>query len=104
MIRSGAVTDANLTEFLSRQYGVPAVDLRSIKFEADAIALVPRDVAEKHLAIPIRLDGAALLVALSDPSNVYAVDDLKFLTGKNIEAVVASEPAIRAAIARVYPR
>ena len=58
----------------------------------------------KHLAIPIRLDGAALLVALSDPSNVCAVDDLKFLTGKNIEAAVASEPAIRAAIARVYPR
>ena len=64
---------------------------------------MPKDVAEKHLVLPVNRAGSSLIVAMCDPSNIYAVDDLKFLTGYNIEPVVASsEPAIREAIERYY--
>ena len=102
LIKVGAIEESKLTDFLSKQYGVPAINLKEFDVEADIIKLVPKDVAEKHLVVPVNRAGSALIVAMCDPSNIYAVDDLKFLTGYNIEAVVASEPAIREAIERYY--
>ena len=63
---------------------------------------MPRDVVDKHLVIPVNRAGASLIVAMSDPSNIFAIDDIKFLTGYNIEVVVAAEGAIRAAIDKYY--
>jgi type IV pilus assembly protein PilB len=102
LIKTGAIEESKLTDFLSKQYGVPAINLKDFDIEADIIKLVPKEVAEKHLVIPVNRAGPSLIVAMCDPSNIYAVDDLKFLTGYNIEAVVASEISIREAIERYY--
>jgi len=102
LVRSGALSEEDLSRFLSRQYGVPAVNLAEFEIEADVIALIPREVARKHRVIPMSRAGNALIVATSDPSNVVALDDLKFLTNYNIDVVVASEAAITEALTRYY--
>ncbi len=102
LIKTGAIEESKLTDFLSKQYGVPAINLKEFDIDPEIIKLVPKDVAEKHLVIPVNRAGPSLIVAMCDPSNIYAVDDLKFLTGYTIETVVASEVAIRAAIERYY--
>ncbi len=102
LIKTGAIEESKLTDFLSKQYGVPAINLKDFDIDAEIIKLVPKEVAEKHLVIPVNRAGPSLIVAMCDPSNIYAVDDLKFLTGYNIEPVVASEISIREAIERYY--
>ncbi len=102
LIKTGAIEESKLTDFLSKQYGVPAISLRDFDIDPEIIKLVPKDVAEKHLVIPVNRAGPSLIVAMCDPSNIYAVDDLKFLTGYNVEPVVASEPSIREAIEKYY--
>ncbi|MBE2253671.1 MAG: type IV-A pilus assembly ATPase PilB [Myxococcus sp.] len=102
LIKVGAIEESKLTDFLSKQYGVPAINLKEFDVDPDIIKLVPKDVAEKHLVIPVNRAGSSLIVAMCDPSNIYAVDDLKFLTGYNIEPVVTSEPALREAIEKYY--
>src|SRR5258708_28341424 len=104
LIKTGAIEESKLTDFLSKQYGVPAINLKEFDIDPEIIKLVPRDVAAKHLVIPVNRAGPSLIVAMSDPSNIYAVDDLKFLTGYNIEPVVASEATVRDAIVRDYPK
>ncbi len=83
---------------LAQQYG----NLSAVAFEADALKRIPRDLAEKHLLIPIKKSGEQLIVAMVDPNNIVAIDDLRFLSGMDIVAVVASEPAIREAIEKHY--
>ena len=102
LVKSGALSEEDLTHFLSRQYGVTAVNLAEFDIEPEAIALIPREVARKHRVIPMSRAGNALVVATSDPSNVVALDDLKFLTNYNIEVVVAAESAISEALIRYY--
>jgi len=102
LIKTGAIEESKLTDFLSKQYGVPAINLKDFDIDPDIIKLIPKDVAEKHLVIPVNRAGPSLIVAMCDPSNIYAQDDLKFLTGYNIEPVVASEPSIREALERYY--
>ena len=102
LIKTGAIEESKLTDFLSKQYGVPAINLKDFDIDPEIIRLVSKEVAEKHLVIPVNRAGPSLIVAMCDPSNIYAVDDLKFLTGYNIEAVVASEISIREAIERYY--
>jgi type IV pilus assembly protein PilB len=102
LIKVGAIEESKLTDFLSKQYGVPAINLKEFDIDPEIIKLVPKDVAEKHLVLPVNRAGSSLIVAMCDPSNIYAVDDLKFLTGYNIEPVVASEPAIREAIEKYH--
>src|SRR4051812_48416708 len=102
LIKTGAIEESKLTDFLSKQYGVPAINLKEFDIDPEIIKLVPKEVAEKHLVVPVNRAGPSLIVAMCDPSNIYAVDDLKFLTGYNIEAVVASEISIREAIERYY--
>src|SRR5919107_1312708 len=102
LIKTGAIEESKLTDFLSKQYGVPAINLKDFDIDPEIIKLVPKDVALKHLVIPVNRAGPSLIVAMCDPSNIYAVDDLKFLTGYNIEAVVASEVSIREALERYH--
>ncbi|MFT3835706.1 MAG: hypothetical protein QM723_01755 [Myxococcaceae bacterium] len=102
LIRTGAVDDSTLTDFLSRQYGVPTINLADLDVAPEVIKLVPRDIAEKYAILPVNKGERSLIVAMADPSNIYAVDDLKYVTGLNIEPVVASEVAIRDAIAKYY--
>ncbi|MDY0063270.1 MAG: type IV-A pilus assembly ATPase PilB [Myxococcota bacterium] len=104
LTKMGFIGGSELASFLSQQYGVPAIELEEFEIDEDVISLIPKDVAEKHMVVPINRAGNSLIVAMSDPSNIFAIDDLKFLTGYNIEVVVASEDAIRKAIERYYER
>ncbi len=98
----GYVADADLTQFLATQYSLPSINLSDFEIEPDVLKLVPKNVAMKHMVIPVNRAGATLIVAMSDPSNIFAIDELKFLTQYNIEPVVASEGAIDEAIERYY--
>ena len=102
LIKLGVVKEEDLTQFLSKQYGVPAINLSEFDIESEIIALIPKDVARKHRVVPINRADRTLIVAMSDPSDIFALDDLKFLTGYNIEMVVASEAAIAEALVRYY--
>ena len=102
LVRQGFIDETELTSFLSKQYGVPSVNLSDFEIDEEVIALISREVADKHTVIPINRIGSSVVVAMSDPSNIYAIDELKFITGFNIEVVVASEVAIRDAIERYY--
>jgi type IV pilus assembly protein PilB len=102
LIKVGAIQEEDLTQFLSKQYGVPAINLAEFDIESDVLALVPKDVAQRHRVVPVNRAGSSLIVAMADPSNILAIDDLKFVTGYNIEVVVASEVALSQAITRYY--
>ncbi len=90
----GYLDNAQLVDFLSRQFQVPSIDLSSVEIRDDVVRLVPREVCERHQLLPIALHGSTLVVAIVDPGNYHAIDDLKFLTGLNIELVVAAEDDI----------
>ncbi len=100
----GYVEDGDLTQFLAQQYSLPSVVLSEIEVDVDVINLVPKDICKKHNIIPINRAGQTLIVAMADPSNIYAIDELKFLTQYNIEPVVASEAGIGEAHAKYYDK
>jgi type IV pilus assembly protein PilB len=102
LTRLGYVEEGELTSFLSRHYGVPSVKLSDISIPENIIELIPREVCERHQCLPVNRSGATLVIAMADPSNIYAIDDLKFMTGYNIEVVVASESSIENAITSYY--
>ncbi|ABS24880.1 type IV-A pilus assembly ATPase PilB [Anaeromyxobacter sp. Fw109-5] len=102
LVRTGAIAEHDLTSFLSKQYGVPAISLKDFDIDDEVLKLVPKSTAEKHQVVPVNRAGASLIVAMSDPSNIFAIDDIKFLTGYNVEVVVASEQAIKEAIDKYY--
>jgi type IV pilus assembly protein PilB len=98
----GFMDENELTEFVAKQYGVPSINLEDFTIEPEVLALIPEDVASKHSVVPVNRAGSTLILATADPSNIFALDDIKFLTGYNIQPVVASEEAIRQAIETYY--
>ena len=102
LVRVGAVTENDITETLSQQFGVPSIDLASFEIDPVVVKIVPADVARKYGVLPVNKTGATLTIAMGDPTNVFAMDDIKFMTGYNVEPVVASEIALRKAIDRHY--
>ena len=102
LTKMGFIEENELTAFLSKQYGIPSINLAEFEIEPEIIKLIPKDVASKHQVIPVNRSGNTLIIAMADPSNIFAIDDIKFLTGYNIEVVVASEAAIVEAIERYY--
>jgi len=102
LAKLGILGERELTEFLAKQYGVPSISLAEFEIDKQVIDLVPKEVALKHTVLPVQRSGSMLIVAMSDPSNIYAIDDLKFLTGLNIEPVVTTDAAIEEAIAKYY--
>ena len=102
LARLGYVKETQLVEFLSRQYGVPSINLEEVEVEESVIEMIPQEVAERHGIIPIDKHGSTIVVAMTDPSNIYAMDDIKFLTGFDVEAVVTSEASIESALERYY--
>ncbi len=102
LAKLGYISDGEITNFLSTQYRLPAINLDEYEIEPEVVKLVARDVCEKHRIMPVSRSGASLIVAMSDPTNLHAIDDIKFLTGYNVEPVVASETAIQSAIERYY--
>jgi len=102
LARLGFVNDEEITNFLSNQYRLPAVNLDEFEIDAEVLKIVGKDVCMKHGIVPVSRSGSSLIVAMSDPTNLHAVDDIKFLSGYNVEPVVASETAIANAIERYY--
>jgi len=102
LVRLGYVKEEDITSLLSEQYGVPAIHLEHFEIDESILKHIPSDVAQKYLVIPIERTGATLTVAMADPSNVFALDDIRFITGYQVEPVVAAEASIREAIARYY--
>jgi type IV pilus assembly protein PilB len=102
LIKLGYVKEDDITQLLSEQYGVPSINLRHFEIDESVINLIPSEVAQKYLVLPVNRTGATLTISMADPTNVFAMDDIKFMTGYNVEPVVASEIAIREAIEKYY--
>ncbi len=102
LVKLGFVTEEKLVAFLSKQYGVPAVNLSEYKIDPSILKLIPADMAKKYLILPVARVGATLTITMADPSNVFAIDDVKFMTGYNVEVVISSESAIINAISGYY--
>jgi type IV pilus assembly protein PilB len=98
----GFLEESELSDFVAKQYGVPGIDLDEFEVDPAVIQLIPEEVALKHTVLPVNRAGSTLILATADPSNIFAIDDIKFLTGYNIEVVVASEEAIKRSIDRFY--
>jgi type IV pilus assembly protein PilB len=104
LIKLGYVKDDEITALLSKQYGVPSIALGQFDVDATVVKLVPAETAHKYQIIPLSRSGATLTIAMTDPTNVFAMDDIKFMTGYNVEPVVASETAVFEAITKYYAK
>jgi type IV pilus assembly protein PilB len=102
LTKMGFITDDDITGVLSRQYGVPSINLKYYEIDPNVIKLIPQDTALRYQVVPLSRVGSVLTIAMTDPTNVFAMDDIKFMTGFNVEPVVASESAIGEAIGRFY--
>jgi type IV pilus assembly protein PilB len=102
LTKMGYITDDDITGVLSRQYGVPSINLKYYEIDPNVIRLIPQDTALRYQVVPLSRVGSVLTIAMTDPTNVFAMDDVKFMTGFNVEPVVASESAIADAISRFY--
>jgi type IV pilus assembly protein PilB len=102
LVKLGFLSDDEVTAVLSRQYGVPSINLSYFEVDSSVIKLIPMETAMKYQILPLSRVGSSLTVAMVDPTNVFAMDDIKFMTGFNIEPVVASETAIMEAIKKHY--
>jgi len=102
LVKLGFVKDEEITALLSKQYGVPSINLAQFEIDASVIKLIPSETVQKYQIIPLSRAGATLTIAITDPTNVFAMDDIKFMTGYNVEPVVASETAVAEAIERYY--
>src|SRR5215203_3583111 len=103
LVKLGFVKDDEITSLLSKQYGVPSINLAQFDIDPAVIKLIPAETAQKYQIVPLSRSGATLTIAMTDPTNVFAMDDIKFMTGYNVEPVVASEIAVSDAITRYYP-
>jgi type IV pilus assembly protein PilB len=102
LVKLGLVSDDMITAVLSRQYGIPSVNLDLFQIDESVLRLIPQEVAQKHCVLPLSRVGATLTLAMVDPTNVFAMDDVKFMTGLNVEPVVVAEASIQHAIAKYY--
>ena len=102
LMKLGFISDDEITGVLSRQYGVPSINLKFYEVDASVIKLIPQDTAVRYQIVPLSRVGSTLTIAMTDPTNVFAMDDIKFMTGFNVEPVVASETAIAEAISKFY--
>jgi type IV pilus assembly protein PilB len=102
LIKLGFVSEEDITECLSQQFGVPSINLAHFEIDSSVIKLIPSEVARKYNILPVNKTGATITIAMADPTNVFAMDDIKFMTGYNVEPVVASELGIKAAIDNYY--
>ncbi len=102
LVRMGYIEEAELMEFLSKQFGVPSTDPSKLDVDPDVIEMIPGNIVNKYRIVPISLEGQTLTIAMVDPSNIFIIDDIKFLTRKNIRVTVATESSIKSAMDRFY--
>src|SRR4029453_3310416 len=102
LVKLGIISDDVITAVLSRQYGVPSINIDLFQIDDEVVNLISQEVALKYSVLPISKVGATLTLAMADPTNVFATDDIKFMTGLNVEPVIASEASIQMAIGKYY--
>jgi type IV pilus assembly protein PilB len=102
LVKLGYLSEEQLVDFLGQQYGLPAIVLKNVHADPEAVKLIPLNVVQKYMAIAFERTGSTLKVAMTDPANIFAVDDLKFLTGYSIEVYVTSEESLKWAIDHFY--
>ncbi len=102
LVKLGVISEEALLEFLSQTYRAPSIDLRNFEPDLNLTRLIPGDVAIKFMALPVSRLGRRLVVAMANPSNIFAIDDIKFITGHEIEPRVATESSLKKAIDRAY--
>ena len=102
LVKTGAITEEGLAEFMSTLYRVPSIDLKKVEADPSCVKLLPADVALKFMALPISRSGRRLTVVMVNPTNIFALDDIKFITGFEVEPVVAPEPLIKKALDKYY--
>ncbi|MEW6002446.1 MAG: type IV-A pilus assembly ATPase PilB [Nitrospirota bacterium] len=102
LVKLGYLTEEGLVAFLSKQYNVPSISLSDYKIDPSVLKFIPVDIAKKYVIMPVNRVGSTLTIAMADPSNVFAIDDVKFITGYNVEVVVSTETSILHAISTYY--
>jgi type IV pilus assembly protein PilB len=102
LVKLGYLTEKQLVDSLAQHFKVPAVDIAGMDIDEAVLKIIPADLARKYTILPVSKTGATVTVAMIDPTNVFAMDDVKFMTGYRVEPVVASETGIRTAIDRYY--
>lgn len=102
LVKLGIISDDVITAVLSRQYGVPSINLDLFHIEDEVIKLISQEVALKYMVLPVSRNGSSLTLAMADPTNVFAMDDIKFMTGFNVEPVIASEASIQMSVGKYY--
>jgi type IV pilus assembly protein PilB len=96
------ISEEDLATFLARQYSAPSINLEEFEVDTEVTKLLSAEVVQKYHLMPISRTGSTLIIAMSDPSNIFAIDDIKFMTGHNVEVVVATDSAIKKAIDKYY--
>ncbi|HOI93369.1 MAG TPA: type IV-A pilus assembly ATPase PilB [Syntrophobacter fumaroxidans] len=102
LLKLGFVSEEMLTEFIAKQYSAPQVNIAKLTVPKDVLGLIPLDIAAKYQAVPFGVMGTTVNVAMADPGNLFVIDDMRFLTRKNIQVHVASEPAIKKLLSQFY--
>jgi type IV pilus assembly protein PilB len=102
LVKTGAISELAFAEFMGQMYNVPAVDLEGIQPDGETVSLIPAQVATKFQVVPVKREGRVLTVAMANPDNIFAIDDIKFITGFEVKPVVATESAIKRSIDRLY--
>ena len=102
LVKKGFITEETLTFFLSKHFGLPQIHLEGLALDPALTEVIPAQVARKYEILPIGREGANLKIAISDPSNIFALDDLKFLTGSNIQLFLVSDQSLREALDKFY--
>ncbi|MDP3910781.1 MAG: type IV-A pilus assembly ATPase PilB [Gemmatimonadales bacterium] len=102
LVKLGFIEETEVTKMLARQYRMPAVDLSRFEVDAKILKLLPPDIATKHTVLPLKREGRTLTVAIADPNNVAAIEDIKFITRCDVFPVIAGEYTLRNAIDRYY--
>ncbi len=102
LVKVGAISQDELNEFLQKFYSVPVVDIATVDVDPAVIRLIPADVASRFQVVPYKRNGRKLTVVMANPSNIFALDDIKFITGCEVETCVAPDDAVKKAIDRFY--
>ncbi|MBM4130479.1 type II secretion system protein GspE, partial [bacterium] len=102
LVRAGAIDESVYVNFVGKLHNLPVVDLAKVEIAADCLDLIPADVAGKFQVLPIARRGRVLTVAMANPSNIFAIDDIKFITGLDVQPAVAGEMAIKKAVDKYY--
>ena len=102
LVKLGFVEETEITKMLARQYRMPAVDLSRFEVDPKILKLIPGDIAAKHTVLPLKREGRTLTIAIADPNNVTAIEDIKFITRCDIFPVIAGEYTLRNAIDKYY--